>query len=109
METCKLLDVPLAPEKIVGPTCQLTFLGIEIDLESLQLCLPQEKLDKLKLLITSWRNRKAAKKRELLSLIGHLAHACKVVPPGRTFLRHIINLSCVPKDLVPELVSLSVE
>ena len=95
METCKLLGVPLAPEKIVGPTCQLTFLGIEIDSESLQLLLPQEKLDKLKLLINSWRNRKAAKKRQLLSLIGHLAHACKVVPPRRTFLRRIINLSYV--------------
>ena len=56
METCKLLGVPLAPEKIVGPTCQLTFLGIEIDSESLQLRLPQEKLDKLKLLINSWHN-----------------------------------------------------
>ena len=99
VETCKLLGVPLAPEKIVGPTRQLTFLGIEIDSESLQLRIPQEKLEKLKLLITSWRDRKAAKKRQLLSLIGHLARACKVVPPGRTFLRRIINLSCVPKDL----------
>ena len=89
-ETCKLLGVPLPPEKIVGPTRQLTFLGIKIDSESLRVRLPQEKL---KLLITSWRNRKAAKKRQLLSLISHLAHAYKVVPPGRTFLRCIINLS----------------
>ena len=59
----------------------------------------KKKFEKQKLLITSWHNRKAAKKRQLLSLIGHLAHACKVVPPGRTFLRRIINLSCVPKDL----------
>ena len=81
-ETCKLLGVPLAPEKLVGPTRQLTFLGIEIDSESLQLRLPQDKLEKLKLLITSWHNRKAAKKRQLLSLIGHLVHACKVVPHG---------------------------
>ena len=99
METCKLLVVPLAPEKIVGPTCQLTFLGIEIDSGSLQLRLQQDKLEKLNTLKTSWRNCKAAKKRQLLSLIGHLVHACKVVPPGRTFLRRIINLSCVPKDL----------
>ena len=46
METCKLLGIPLAPEKIVGPTCQLTFLGIEIHSESLQLCLPQKKIGK---------------------------------------------------------------
>ena len=34
-ETCKLLGVPLATGKIVSPTCQLTFLSIEIDSESL--------------------------------------------------------------------------
>ena len=33
------------------------------------------------------------KKRELLSLIGQLNHACRVVRAGRTFLRRMIDLS----------------
>ena len=37
--------------------------------------------------------------RELLSLIGQLQHACCVVRPGRTFLRRMINLSTVAKEL----------
>ena len=32
-------------------------------------------------------------KRELLSLIGSLSFACKVVKPGRMFLRRLIDLS----------------
>ena len=30
---------------------------------------------------------------------GHLAHASKVVPAGRTFLRRMIDLSTIPKQL----------
>ncbi len=32
-------------------------------------------------------------------LIGHLQHACRVVKPGRTFLRRMINLSTVAREL----------
>ena len=41
----------------------------------------------------AWGQRKAAPKRELLSLLGHLSHASSVVPPGRTFVRHLITAS----------------
>ena len=44
-------------------------------------------------LIRSWRGRKCCRKWELLSLIGQLQHACRVVRPGRTFLRWMIDLS----------------
>ena len=42
------------------------------------------------------RERRSGTKRELLSLIGQLQHACCVVRPGRTFLRQIIP--CGQKD-----------
>ena len=48
--TCEVferLGIPLAPEKIEGPTTRLTFLGIEIDSETTSLSLPQEKLVEL--------------------------------------------------------------
>ena len=38
-------------------------------------------------------------KRELLSLIGKLSFACKVVPAGRIFLRRLIDLSMTVKHL----------
>ena len=96
---CDYLGVPLAPEKIVGPAQQLTYLGIEIDSVTQVIRLPQEKLRKLKNLVVEWRSRKKAKKRDLLSLIGFLAFACKVVKPGRMFLRRLIDLSTTVQSL----------
>ena len=45
-------------------------------------------------------------KRELLSLIGLLQHAAKVVVPGRTFVRRLINLSSSRSLVVARVLSL---
>ena len=45
----------------------------------------------LKGMVTDWLQRKKATKRQLLSLIGHLGHAAKVVTPGRAFIRRRID------------------
>lgn len=41
---CNELGVPVAWQKLEGPTTSLTFLGIVIDTITGQLCLPQNKL-----------------------------------------------------------------
>ena len=97
--TCTTLGAPLAEEKSEGPSVVLPFLGIEVDTEALELRLPAEKLLRLKTLLASWQGKKVCTKRELLSLIGHLQHACKVIKPGRTFLRRMIDLSTSAKEL----------
>ena len=83
----------MEPSKSVGPTTSIVFLGILIDTVEGELRLPQDKLSQLQLTISHWRGRKACRKQELLSLIGSLSHACKVVRSGRTFLRRLIDLS----------------
>ena len=45
--------------------------------------------------------RKAANKRDLLSLIGTLAHASKVIQSSRIFLRRLINLSTTTSKSEP--------
>lgn len=90
---CDEAGLPIEPSKSLGPTTSLVFLGILIDSEKGELRLPQEKLTQLQDMISQWRGRKACRKRELLSLIGSLSHACKVVRSGRTFLRRLIDLS----------------
>ena len=96
---CKILGVPVAVEKSEGPTTKIVFLGIEVDTVAMVLRLPEDKLERLNSCIADWRGRKCATKREMLSLIGHLSHACKVVKPGRVFLSRLIRLSTVPKRL----------
>ena len=97
--SCNKLGVPLALDKLLGPSTVLPFLGIELDSATMELCLPADKLHNLQSLIKSWQGRKSCTKRELLSLIGHLQHAGKVVKPGRTFVRCMIDLATTAKEL----------
>ena len=87
------LGVPLAPDKVCGPARILTFLGIEIDSIQRIARLPDDKFTALLTLIDSWRDKHSCTKRELLSLIGHLSFAAKVVKPGRLFLRRLIDVA----------------
>ena len=95
-DACKVLGVPLATGKCEGPTTCLTFLGIELDTVAWSLRLPADKLSRIKATLQEWSDRKACRRRELESLVGLLQHACKVVKPGRSFLRRMINLLAGP-------------
>ena len=90
---CTQLRVPVAPGKTEGPSTRLVFLGIEIDTLSMSLQLPAVKLDRLQRGIQRWGTLKSCTKRELLSLIIQLQHACCVIKPGSSFLRQMIELS----------------
>ena len=86
---CHRLGVPLAAENIEGPSTELTFLGIELDSRHMIMRHPRNKVEHIQSLMGYWLDKKAATKREMLSLVGELAHACKVVQAGRTFLRRL--------------------
>ena len=96
-QACEELGVPLAMEKLEGPTTRLIFLGIEIDTTSGSMRLPEEKLARLHQALQSWVGRKACTRRELESLVGLLHHACRVIRPGRSFLRRMIDLLRIPR------------
>lgn len=93
------LGVPLAEEKFEGPCTTISFLGIVLDFEKLEAHLPEDKLTLIKGVLAEWLSKSSVTKRELLSLIGHLSFAAKVVPPGRTFLRRMIDLSTTQQRL----------
>ena len=48
--------------------------------------LPDEKLQRIRSLLSTWLHKQKATKREILSLVGLLQHATKVVKPGRIFV-----------------------
>ena len=91
-QACVELGIPLAEHKTEGPATRITFLGIMIDTTAGQLSLPPEKLARVQSLLADWGDRKSCSKKELESLIGTLNHACKVIRPGRSFLRRMIDL-----------------
>ena len=99
LKLCEATGTPIDPGKTEGPCTTITFLGIEIDSVSMQLRLPADKLARLEEMLEAWHSKKCCKKRELLSLIGVLAHACKVVRAGRSFMRRLIELGKTAKEL----------
>ena len=97
LDICRMLGIPIAEEKLEGPTTLLVFLGILIDTIKGELRLPVEKLIRLCWQVGSWLVRKRCTKKELLSIAGQLQHAATVVKPGRTFLRQLFDLSSTVK------------
>ena len=92
LREASFLGIPIAEQKTEGPSTNITYLGIEIDTIRGELRLPITKLQRLRALLLEWGDRKTCARKELESLIGQLNHACKVIRPGRSFLRRMINL-----------------
>lgn len=97
--TCKTLGLPLKVEKVEGPATSLTFLGILLDTQKMEMRLPEAKMKELQDILAAWSSKKTVRKRDLLSLIGKLSHAAKIIIPGRIFLRCMIDTAHKAKQL----------
>ena len=99
LSLCQHLNIPVKTSKVEGPTTHLTFLGIVIATNTMQASISVErKLD----LLTELKNLHSlpkCTKHHLLSLVGKLSFACKVILAGRIFLRCLIDLSCKVKHM----------
>ena len=93
------LDVPLSPSKTEGPVTSLQYLGIILDTDKMEARLPMDKLARINQKLDSLLQRRSCTKQELLSLLGHLNFAARVIYPGRSFISRIIELSKAVKHL----------
>ena len=85
LSLCQHLNIPVKTSKVEGPTTRLTFLGIVIDTSTMQASISMErKLD----LLTDLKNLHSLPQctNHLLSLVGKLSFACKVIPARWIFL-----------------------
>ena len=82
----------VSPDKTIGPTTALQFLGITLDTVSMEARLPDDTLAQCRSLIHSFLNREKATLREIQSLVGVSSFSCSVIP-GRGFLRRLIDLT----------------
>lgn len=62
VNVCECLGVPLAEEKMEGPATRLEILGIIVDSETMQLSLPENKLEELRTLLREYQGRKLQQK-----------------------------------------------
>ena len=75
--------------------------------------LPNEKMERIHNEVAVWLSRETATKKQILSLVGLLQHATKVVRPGRTFvarmystaakLRELTFFTCLTKEFKSDL------
>ena len=87
------LGIPVKHAKTVHASTCVTVHGIEIDTQPMQARLPDSKLFAARDRVHSIARRRKVTLLELQSLIGTLNFACKVVTPGRPFLRRLIDLT----------------
>ena len=77
-----LLGFQVAMDTVDSPATVLTFLGLELDSISQQICLPPDKVREILAELTKWQSCSKTTKQKLLSLIGKLAFAAGAVPLG---------------------------
>ena len=99
IQLCDSLGIPLASEKIEGPSTALSFLGIYLDTARMEIKLPEDKLSRIQQTLAQWQQKKTATKRDILSLVGLLQHATKVVKCGRTFTARMYATAAKVKEL----------
>lgn len=99
LSLCDRIGAPIKTEKVEGPTTRITFLGIVLDTVSMEADISSEYKASLLRAIYFFCTLKKCTKCELLSMIGKLSFACKVVPTGHIFLHWLIDLSCLVSKL----------
>jgi len=92
LESFERLGLPVAWDKLEGLTTCLTFLGFQLDSTQWEVRLPHSKLEATWQEVRQWVERKSGTRKELESIVGKLAHATRVVKPGKTFRRHLFKL-----------------
>ena len=87
------LNIPIKHSKTVNPCTVITFLGIELDSVKMESRLPLDKVEKIKKLLNKFMGLQKVTLKQLQSLLGVLNFACRVIIPGRPFLRRLIDLT----------------
>ena len=65
LQVCDDLGIPLASDKIEGPTSSLSFLGIRLDSVTMEARLPEDKLARLCSELEVWQDKKSCTRKEL--------------------------------------------
>ena len=93
MHVAKALNIPVKKSKTINPTTCTNLYGIEVDTKQMVARLTDGKLAKAIEAVNSMAGKGKVQMKELRSAIGFLSFVCKVVMPGRPFLRRLWDLT----------------
>lgn len=95
------LGVPINDSKTVWPTTLLTFLGLDIDTVAMTIRIPEEKLVKLKNMLTPLLSMKKVTLRDLESVVGLMSFCARAITSSRAFLRRFYDLIATVNNKKP--------
>ena len=97
---CREINFPVSMDKTFWGTTRLTFLGLLIDTVNQLICVPYEKVQKARNLISHVLNKKnkTIRLKNLQSLTGFLNFLGKAVIPGRAFTRRLYSVQTGAED-----------
>ena len=87
---CHELGLDLAPDKLVRPTRNLEWLGIQVDTANMLITIPHQKLGEVLHECTRWHQKTDATRREIQSLVGRLAFVSQCIPPARRYMARLL-------------------
>lgn len=94
MSVLRDLGFAINYKKVIGPSTNLTFLGVVIDTEAYTLSLPVEKLNSLISELAIINSKRSITHRALQSICGKLNWACQVIYGGRIYMRRLLDAMC---------------
>ena len=65
-EVCQDLGIPLAIEKLEGPSQHITFLGMTLDMQRMEAQFPLDKLLRIHSQLSAWLTQKGNQKGDLI-------------------------------------------
>ena len=115
IDTCNEIGFPIAVEKTEWASSMIIFLGLLIDLVNQIVCIPEQKVERAKILILDILSSKKGKTTvfKIQRLAGFLNFLCKSIIPGRAFTGRLYSLVSsklkphhhvrIPKDVKSDL------
>lgn len=92
ISTLRYLGFAISWSKVTSPATVVTYLGIIIDSDRMELRLPDIKLEKLRAVLSSVEGKRFISKKKLEQLTGLLAHCSCVIRGGKTYCRRLYDL-----------------
>ena len=95
----KVLNIPLHPDKTLGPDTVMIFLHINLDSNLMQASSPRDNVDRIIEMLNQYTEKRSVSNRDLLSLLGHLNYASRIIISGRSFVSYLLSLAHSVKEL----------
>ena len=100
------LGLPIARHKLQPPSTQVTWLGIVIDTDQMEIRIPDDRLTETLTLVRSWRSKTSCSLRDLQKILGKLHYVSTCCKPARLFVNRMLETLRSAYDSPHEHISL---